>query len=339
MAADEGSAVVSSANPIPQPALSQEEREKHPGGQKRFLSLCAFLLLGGAVWGGSFSQSARGTSSATFLKPPVSARSSGLGDAVTALEGDAASLAWNPAGLAGVRGRLALLSRAPYLDGTTDTNGLYSQGLGGGGFGVGVNYFDAGAIDQTEGGSGATVGSFHPADAAVSAGYGRRVCGWAIGLAGKWVTSRVVQSDSTFAADAGVLSPGLWSDRIHLGAAAKNLFGSLQLSDTARPLPVEYSVGAAVRIMPHWMGTADLKFPRDNAPAAALGTEGDWSPQKEWTLFARAGWNGTTDGGLGGLAGSSVGVGIMYSKLTVDYAFSPAGDLGNAQNISLTFSF
>lgn len=301
-----------------------------------------FLVIvaaGGFAWGGSFSRDARGTSAASFLKLPVSARSAGLGGAVTALEGDAASLAWNPAGLASLKGHQAMLSHSPYLDQTAYSNGIYAQQGLGGGMAVGLSYFDSGSIDETESDTGATVGSFHPADGAASVGYGRRIHGWAMGLAGKFVTTRVVNSDSTFAADVGLLAPGFWANRVLVGAAAKNLGGTLTLADTSHPLPLEFSLGAVVRPWPVWLISGDLKFPRDNDPTLALGTEGFWVPQEAWKLAARAGWSGTTESGLGGLAGVTVGMGASYNALTLDYAFSPVNDLGDAHRVTLGFSF
>jgi hypothetical protein len=308
-----------------------------------FARVCAFsffiVAAGGSLWGGSFSRDARGTSAASFLKLPVSARAAGLGGAVTALDGDAASLAWNPAGLASIEGHKAMLTHTPYLDQTAYSNGIYAQQGLGGGVAVGFSYFDAGSIDETESDAGATVGSFHPADGAASVGYGRQIRGWAMGLAGKFVTTRVVNSDSTFAVDVGLLAPGLWANRVHVGAAAKNLGGTLTLADTSRSLPQEFSLGAVIRPWPIWLISGDLKFPRDNDPTLALGTEGFWVPQEAWKFAARAGWSGTTDSGLGGLAGVTVGMGASYNALTVDYAYSPVNDLGDAHRVTLGFSF
>lgn len=305
----------------------------------RFGPLVLFLAVGESSWGGAFSHDARGTSAAQFLKLPVSARSAGLGDAVTGLDGDAASLSWNPAGLSTMEGPKALLTHTPYLDQSAYSNGFYAQPLFHGGVAFGLTYFDAGSIDQTEGDAGASIGRFHPADWAASVGYGQQILGWAVGVAGKVVTTRVVNSDSTLAADVGVLSPGLWANRVRLGAAAKNLGGTLTLADMSRPLPVEYSLGAVVRPWPVWLVSGDLKFPRDDDPRVALGTEGFWFPKKDWKLGARAGWTGSVDSSLGGLAGITLGMGVSYEKLTADYAFSPINDLGNAHRVSIGFSF
>ena len=65
----------------------------------RFIFSGTILLVAGGIgWAGSSSD--RGTSSGMFLKIPVSARSSALGGAVTAVTGEAGVLAWNPAGMA-----------------------------------------------------------------------------------------------------------------------------------------------------------------------------------------------------------------------------------------------
>lgn len=305
--------------------------------------MCVLLwgVTGGAVvWGSSFSRAARGTSAAPFLKLSVSARAAGLGGAVTALEGEAACLDWNPAGLSSLAGRQATLSHSPYLDETAFSNGIYTQPFLGGGFAAGLRYWDGGTITQTDGFDGTPIGSFHPVDWAASLGYGTRFRGWSFGGAGKIVTTRVIQADTTVALDLGVLSPGYGADRFHWGVAAHNLGGTLKLADESHPLPVEWTGGVAVRPFRPWLVTCDLKFPRDNAPTLALGTEGKWvPPMSGWTLTGRTGWSGTTSQDLGMLAGTTLGLGAQYSHLTVDYAFSPVGDLGNAHQVSLGYSF
>jgi hypothetical protein len=41
----------------------------------------------------------------------------------------------------------------------------------------------------------------------------------------------------------------------------------------------------------------------------------------------------------GGATGLAVGAGFLYRGFTLDYAFLPYGDLGQAQRISLTYDF
>ncbi|MBL8024112.1 MAG: PorV/PorQ family protein [Elusimicrobia bacterium] len=306
---------------------------------KETILVVVLTLCGGVAFGGAFSREARGTSAAPFLKLPVNARAAGLGGAVTALEGEAASLAWNPAGLASLTGRQATLGHSAYLDETAYSNGIYAQPFLGGGIGVGLRYFDGGTLTQTDSYDGTPIGNFHPIDWAVSLGYGREFREWSFGGAGKMVTSRVVHSDTTFAVDLGVLSPGYWSDRFHWGVAARNLGGKLKLADASHPLPVELSGGVAFRPLLPWLVTCDLKFPRDDSPTLSLGNEGHWVPTTGWLLIGRAGWSGTTGQDLGVLAGTTVGFGAQYSHLTVDYAFSPVDDLGNAHRVSLSYSF
>ena len=46
---------------------------------------------------------------------------------------------------------------------------------------------------------------------------------------------------------------------------------------------------------------------------------------------------GASPGGLGQGTGASAGVGLALGRLRVDYAFSPAGELGGAQRLALAF--
>jgi hypothetical protein len=307
--------------------------------RKAGVFLLGLSVLGGNGWAGSFSQEARGTSAGTFLKIPVSAREAGLGGAVTALSGEAGSLAWNPAGLSFVEGKKALLSYSPYLDETSYSNAFYAQRVKTGGVALGLTYFDVGTINQTEESEGNVVGTYHPSSWAGSVGYGHRLGGWSLGVGVKYVATRVVESDGTMALDLGALSPSLWSDRLQFGAVAKNLGGRLALGETSHPLPLEYRLGLAARLLSTWRVNGDLLFPRDDDPAVSFGTEGDWSPLQDWIFAARAGWSGAVDSSLGSWAGTTVGFGATYSDLTLDYSFSPLDDLGDAHRISLGFSF
>lgn len=304
----------------------------------RFLFGGASLLLSAGIgWAGSTSD--RGTSSGEFLKIPVSARSSALGGAVTAVTGEAGVLAWNPAGMAESDKRQVLLSHAPSPEGTATSNVYFVHPVGAGAWGVGVAYFSAGAIDETEPTAGATVGTFHPSDAAATVGYARNVAGWDLGLAVKGVQSKIVESDSTLTVDGGILSPKFWQERLRLGVSALNTGGSLQLGNTARPLPLQIAVGVGLTPNEKWTLSSDVKFPRDNDPFYCVGAEGVYPLGAEWRFAGRAGWEGAMDTGLGDFAGFNIGFGVSKGALGLDYAISPMGDLGQAHRISLTSSF
>lgn len=297
----------------------------------------ALLLAGGIGWAGSTSD--QGTSSGIFLKIPVSARSSSLGGAVTAVTDEAGVLAWNPAGMVELDKRQVLLSHAPSPEGTATSNAYFVHPAGAGAWGVGVTYFSAGAIDETEPTVGATVGTFRPSDAAATVGYARKVARWDLGLALKGVQSKIIESDSTLAFDGGILSPKFWQDRLRLGVSALNTGGSLQLGNTARPLPFQIAVGVGLTPNEKWTLSSDLKFPRDNDPFFCIGGEGVFPVGPDWRFAGRAGWEGSMDTGLGDFAGFNMGFGVSKGALGLDYAVSPMGDLGQAHRVSLAYSF
>jgi hypothetical protein len=288
---------------------------------------------------GSYSSSARGTSAAAFLKIPVGARAAGMGGAVTAVTGDPAVLAGNPAGMASSEKRQVLLAHSPSPEGTASSNAYFVHPFTQGAVGVGLTYFSAGSIDETEPTAGATVGTFHPSDWAATVGLARNFRGWDLGLAVKAVQTKIIESDSTLAFDGGILTPKLWGERWRFGASLLNSGGSLSLGETARPLPVQMAVGVAYSPNDRWTLAGDVKFPRDNDPFLCVGGEGIYPVGAEWRLAGRAGWEGSMDTELGDGSGLNAGLGIAKGAMGVDYAFSPMGDLGEAHRISVTFSF
>lgn len=297
------------------------------------------LCLGTPVQAGSFSSSARGTSAASFLKLPASARAVALGDAMTSVSGDAAGLDWNPAGLTALKSRHAILGHTSFTEGVSHSQGYFAQPTQAGAWGAGLSYYSSGRMDETETTVGDVVGSFHPNDWAGALGYARRFGGWSLGVAGKYVRTTVVETDDTLALTGGLLTPSLWNGRLVFGAAIRNAGGTLRLGATGRSLPTEASVGGSLTAGKGLTFSADLKAPRDNDPYAALGFEAAFTPMTDWKMAARAGWNGGVDSSLGGIAGAAAGFGAAFRGIGIDYAFSPMGDLGNQHRFSLSLAF
>ena len=310
-------------------------------GHRGVFTLWVGLLLGlgGSAWAGSYSSEAKGTSAAAFLKLPASARAVALGDATIDVSADAAALDWNPAGLAVLESRHAVLGHTALVEGMSHSQGYFAQSTKAGAWGAGLSYYSAGQIDETESSVGDVVGSFHPNDWAGSLGYARRWGGWSLGAAAKYVRTTVIETDETLAVTAGLLSPALWGDRVRLGAALRNAGGTLRLGTTDRSLPTEIGIGGSLTALKGLTLTADLKAPRDNDPYAGGGLEAGLTPIPDWEMAARAGWNGAVESSLGGGAGLAAGFGAAYRGIGIDYAFTPMGDLGNQHRFSLSMAF
>jgi len=79
--------------------------------------------------------------------------------------------------------------------------------------------------------------------------------------------------------------------------------------------------------------------PKNNNPYANIGTEYLLVGGKSWRFAGRAGYSSQTAQGITGFTGASIGIGIGYEGMNVDYAFVPYGSVGTAQRISLTYNF
>ena len=100
--------------------------------------ILVLALLPGALFGQSFSSSAKGTTAADFLQLGVGGRAMGLGGAYTAVADDASALYWNPAGLTSVEKRDVTFMHAQYLQSSFYDYAAYAQNLGKyGAFGAG----------------------------------------------------------------------------------------------------------------------------------------------------------------------------------------------------------
>ena len=97
------------------------------------------------------------------------------------------------------------------------------------------------------------------------------------------------------------------------------------------------TVGQAFKFFDSLTLTADVVAPRDGAIFPAFGVE--------WRLPMTAGLTGALRGGYDGrgraaqIGGFSFGGGLGFERLGFDYAWTPAGDLGDVQRLSVSYRF
>ncbi len=308
----------------------------------RLLLACLLACFAGRA----FCADRTGTGAAAFLELPVDARGTGMGGAVTALDGGPMAIFHNPAALAGAARPAAAFSHALLVQGMTyDAAGaavpLRNGGLlgfnmlGNGVLGVGAQYLrygSFGALDNT----GAPAGTLSPVDSAFSAGYAfSPSAALSLGAALKYIDSRIQDSASASAMDVGLLAR---FGALSAGAAVQNMGGALKFNLQDSPLAVNTRLGAAYAPRGPWRWALDLDFPQDGAPWLAAGAEYAFSRTSGWGLTARAGYS-TEALHTGGLNGAAAGFSLERGGLCFDYAFKPDGELGAAHTFGLRCRF
>lgn len=302
----------------------------------------ALLLLSGSLCASGFSSTGRGTTAGGFLELGVGGRAMGMGGAYTAAADDATALYWNPAGLTGVERRSASFMHASHLQGSFYDYAVYAQKLGDqGAVAASFQYFDFGSLAQTDANYN-SLGSFHPNDLALTAGYARKIAaldGVSAGASVKYIRSVITQTAQTAAVDLGLTSRGYLDRRLRVAAAALNIGGTLKYRDTTENLPLTVKVGGLFQITPRWAASLDLASPRDDAPYAAVGTELRLPVSGGWDFAGRLGYNSQTLGDVTGVSGLSLGVGVGSPRLSFDYAFTPYGGVGITNRFSVSARF
>ncbi|OGR97968.1 MAG: hypothetical protein A2902_00020 [Elusimicrobia bacterium RIFCSPLOWO2_01_FULL_64_13] len=284
------------------------------------------------------------TSGAQFLKLGVNARAIAMGEAYSSVADGSDGLYWNPASLARVEGKSLSLMHAVYFQSIFYDYASYAHQLGSlGTFGLGVQYLNAGAIDETDE-FGNNAGSFRPQDLAVTFGWAREIREWdsdvpfLFGVSGKFIRSRIIETASTGAFDVGLSYKPV--ARLRLGLAGQNLGPKLKFKNESDSLPMNIKLGSSYEATPFWTIAADLNVPRDNDLNAAFGTEYRLSAGGESQIAGRLGYQTRSAADLSdGISSVSAGVGYGWGPYDVDFAWAPFGDLGNTYRISFSGKF
>ncbi|HBB67636.1 MAG: hypothetical protein A2X28_06090 [Elusimicrobia bacterium GWA2_56_46] len=294
-----------------------------------------------------FDRSSAGTATAQFLKVASGARGAALGEAFSAAVDDAAAMDWNPAGLIKIKNQSLVLMHSPYLAGSCADFFAYAKNAGEiGSWGMALKYMNYGEVKRTDA-AGVGMGDFTPYDMAAAVGFATYITGFnkdpeerfTLGATGKLVRSKLLSSDNTVSADVGILFPYLFDNRFQLAMTAQNVMGTLRYDKFEDPLPLILRLGSVTRISDYFLLTADAVAVRDNYPFLAMGGEFRAGLGKSADLFLRSGFNTRALTDLGGLRNLTFGSGFRYDAYSIDYSFSPFGELGAVHRISAGMNF
>lgn len=301
-----------------------------------------------------------GSTAAAFLKLPVGARPAAMGGAFAAAEGDPYSLYWNPAGVAGLRERRAGFFHNEHFQGfgqeflyyAAPADGLRLPFIGrlrDGVFGLSLNYFYT--PDELERRSGLyesdpanpispVEGHFGAYDLALAASYARRTAaGTALGATLKVIRQSIdEEAGMTAALDLGAVKKvRLGGEEYAAGVSLRNLGPGIKLVSRSYALPLSLRAGLSRRLPGSGaLAALDLEFPVDNYPSVMLGAEYPVAGG----LTLRSGYRYRLHGNeLGAWSGFSAGAGFRLEKVSFDYAYSPAGELGDSHRFSVDFRF
>jgi len=271
-----------------------------------------------------------GGASASFLKLGSGARAIGMGNAFSAIANDINSITLNPAGLSNMRNKEMSATFANLFAGMQ--YGFIGWGMPisklDATFALGVQYLNSGEIEQRNA-NRQKVGNYANKDMAINMGYGRKFSNinLNLGINLKYITSQIEEERaSAFAMDIG----GIYKTKhgMNLGLAVQNMGSGLKYIDKTNSLPLTLTVGAGYQIKTGTLLVMDIKNSvYEKKTTISLGMEYSILPM----FNLRTGY--LTGNDLQSLSG---GFGIAIAKdYNLDYAFTPYGELGSTQRISL----
>lgn len=288
------------------------------------------------------------------------ARAVAMGEAYTALADDASAVYWNPAGMTGIEKRSATFMHAAYLDSISFEYAAYAQQLPRefGVVGASIHYLSAGDVMEVDP-SGVEQGAFRPYDMAVTIAYAYRLeereaapadydrpvdewrwlRGYTVGLAAKFVYSKISAADRTQSFDIGLRSPEYLDERLRFALVAQNIGGVLKYDQEREVLPFVGKAGVSFKYSDQVLCAVEGVVPWETSPYGAVGAEYRRVLAGRWSGAGRVGFSSKTLGEVSGATGLSAGVGLAYEKYSLDYGFVPLGTLGLTHQVSVTARF
>jgi hypothetical protein len=276
-----------------------------------------------------------GTDGAAFLEIPVGARAGALGGAYDPLATDSYAPFWNPAGLGHIQEPELSASHLTYIqDISYQSASLVHPIPKGGAFGGSFQYLYPGRLNGTDiNGNQLEHISGYYAQASLSAGriVTERV---ALGVTGKVIRSAIDGlSAEAYAMDVGSLFRV--GNRTTLSAVMANIGSKMRFIRQSDPLPTQARLGAAY----HAAKNLDLSAVgvRSHSGTTTVHAGAEWRPYM--ILALRTGYRTDIQKELSGPSGVTMGLGLQWSRLGLDYGWVPMGQLGHTHYLSLNIGF
>ncbi|MEW6515778.1 MAG: PorV/PorQ family protein [candidate division FCPU426 bacterium] len=324
-----------------------------------------FWLASNAAWA-----EGEGTAGAPFLKIGTSARAEGMGGAFTAVVDDVDSTYWNPAGLMRLKRSSIGLTHLEWFEDIRYEYISYADKYDYiGAVGVGLGFLYLGDIPKTlESPSGDydaanSGGTFGASDLLLN-------LAWAgnlglqenkLGIGVKIINESIDENQSfSFGVDLGdqlLLSKTRWYRNLAeksaaayfipsmLGVSFKNIGTPVKFFNQNDPLPLTASFGLAYQFLEEDLNVA-LDFDYQTVESLLIIRAGGeyWihtgirgAPDQMLDVAVRGGYRTGYD--ASSAPGFSLGAGLRYASLGLDYVYMPFGDLGVTHRISLKFSW
>jgi hypothetical protein len=279
------------------------------------LTVIFILLLSTVLFAGDQNV---GTTSCMF-KVLLSPKVVSLGGAYSTFT-DADSLSINPAGVSLATSKEVSFAYTKWLVDTSYGYLSFVLPTKIGGFGIAVNYFTAGDMDEYDTSGNPTNKTFTANGILSSLVYSRKLNEKiSVGIAGKFYSETIDdRSASSPSADIGGIV--VLNEKLKLAAAVQNLFGSIKFIEQEDKLPLVFKVGGSYKILDNLITAVDVNLPADNPANCGVGVEYSLG-FKDFVIPIRAGYNTSTDA----LIGFSLGFGFGYKDtIGINLAWTPS---------------
>ncbi|MFC1619542.1 PorV/PorQ family protein [Candidatus Neomarinimicrobiota bacterium] len=292
-----------------------------------------------------------GITSFQFLKVMTDARSTGMGEAYSAVASSSAAVFWNPAALTRIKRADLAFSHANWFLDTQHFSFAAAYELPGRGtVGFQALTVDYGSIEETRVdhlmfidnvyNPGLTGRTLQPGANVFGLSFARRLTDrFAFGLTMKYASEDLVlESASSMMFDLGILYRTGYRS-LQLAATIRHFGPEIKYIDESFPLPQTFNIGISANLISpqdnfllssedHSLLFAfDLIQPRDYDQQYNMGFEYAWTS----LIFLRSGYKINYD-----TAGLSLGAGVKVRNIRIDYSFNDHGQyLGTVHRFTL----
>ncbi len=305
--------------------------------------------------GGAHAEFAKvGTTGADFLKLPIGARGVGMGGAFSAISNDQSAMFWNPAGITQLGGSSVMFEHVEYfaeisydaIGGAHRLNDTFT--IGAFALAMGSGDMEVTTVQQPMG----TGETFNVTNIVGGVSLGMKLTDkFSFGTNLKYVREDLdTEVASNFAIDVGVMYDTQWNS-VRLAMAVRNFGPEMQLdggyydfdngsqaTEATEFLPYHFPMVFRLGVAMDPLNTdqhrltlaGDLEHPNDNVERVNLGAEYGFQE----LFFLRGGYTFRHD-----TLGMSAGVGFLWQRIGIDYAFSEYGILEDVHRFNISFSF